>query len=264
MTVKNRLNKTEISGTLEYLTNFPLLLSLIISISKYLLFLITGPPMIGKSRLAREVLKLKRENHNKHYVLNLTGKDHPNAILNEFSALSSKQITNEEDFCSFFKKDSGDQNAVIVFDNCDDLLHEPDSKTSFMCLCNALVSLKNNIQLMITSTLKLLFPRQKPDDVYIHDVKPLKLKESIQLFEAVCPRPDIDDDLKVMLLQRLGGLPYPIIIVASQLKLGEDDANDLIESFLETFPYSPNDTFSFDDVLSIIKVGVRIMSAHRK
>lgn len=198
------------------------------SLSPSRVITLTGPPGVGKSRLAREAVRSlsHRLGSGIHFV-DLTsvedGQYVPRAVLSSFDLPDSHESDLKESFSKFF----GERSVAIIIDNCEHVV-ESASK-----VIEVLVGAGRNVHVIATSREPLLLPNET-----VITVPPLSVPapgegmtlEQLTGFEAVNlffelakqRRPDVtlsNSDLPYVaeLCRQLEGIPVAIELAAAQV-----------------------------------------------
>ena len=198
------------------------------SLSPSRVITLTGPPGVGKSRLAREAVRSLSHTFSSgiHFV-DLTsvedGQYVPRAVLSSFDLPDSHELDLKESFSKFF----GERSVAIIIDNCEHVI-ESASK-----VIEVLVGAGRNVYVIATSREPLQLPNEtvitlRPLSVpAASDGTPRKLLtefDSVRLFVKLAKQrcPDLtlaDREIPHVaeLCRQLEGIPVAIELAAAQV-----------------------------------------------
>ena len=198
------------------------------SLTRSRLITLTGPPGVGKSRLAREAVKSLDRGFSSgiHYV-DLTSVDDgqyvPRAVLSSFDLPDSHESDLKESFSKFFNERS----VAIIIDNCEHVI-ESASK-----VIEVLVGAGRNVYVIATSREPLLLPNETVITLRPLSVPTqaggLKLEQlmefgAVRLFVELADqrrpdRPLADRDIPYVaeLCRQLEGIPVALELAAAQV-----------------------------------------------
>ncbi|WAR11280.1 hypothetical protein MAR_025460, partial [Mya arenaria] len=135
-----------------------------------------------------------------------------------------------EHICEALQDQESD--ITVVFDNAEDTIEGPAGDT-FLHLCDAIVEHCTNVQVIITSTTRVLFPRHS--QVYFSlELPPLGPKESFELFTVAAPGVALGSYADA-LIELCEGLPLLILLTAAELQAdgGFIAPADMVQLLLE-------------------------------
>ncbi len=198
------------------------------SLSRSRLITLTGPPGVGKSRLAREAVRSLAEKFSAgvHFV-DLTsvedGQYVPRAVLSSFDLPDSHETDLKDSFTKFFNERS----VAIILDNCEHVIE------SVSHVIEVLITSGRNVNVIATSREPLLLPNET-----VIALRPLSLPttsgrltveqlagfEAVKLFVELAKqqRPDLEISARDMpsvadLCKQLEGMPIAIELAAAQV-----------------------------------------------
>ncbi len=198
------------------------------SLTRSRLITLTGPPGVGKSRLAREAVRSMADRFGAgvHFV-DLTsvedGQYVPRAVLSSFDLPDSHETDLKDSFAKFFNERS----VAIILDNCEHVIE------SVSAVIEVLVTSGRNVNVIATSREPLLLPNEtvialRPLSLPTTDsgltIEQLAEFEAIKLFVELAKqrRPDLPIDARDMtsvadLCKQLEGMPIAIELAAAQV-----------------------------------------------
>lgn len=188
---------------------------------------LTGPPGVGKSRLAREAVRSMADGFSSTvYFVDLTsvedGQYVPRAVLSSFDLPD----TNETDLKDTFAKFFNERSVTIIIDNCEHVIESAST------VIEVLVTSGRNVNVIATSREPLLLPNETVITLHPLSVPPsgeltieqIGAFEAVKLFVelAMQRRPDLPisaRDLPIVadLCKQLEGMPIGIELAAAQV-----------------------------------------------
>ncbi|XP_033096029.1 uncharacterized protein LOC117100440 [Anneissia japonica] len=194
------------------------------------LVLITGEPMIGKTRLSKEIgHQFVRDCYNSGkridaYFIELQKVTDFSIVLVRLSTALGIPPCSVYDLLDVLAKHS----CLIIFDSAEHLSVDTSAElqTQFLDFCERLVN--NKIFLIITSRFRyrLLKIRAK---MYHHRLKSLSLVESIYLLKSIAVNVHFTDETDETIAKYCAGIPLALAIAATELQDYSYTPKELVE-----------------------------------
>ncbi|XP_033096030.1 uncharacterized protein LOC117100441 [Anneissia japonica] len=184
--------------------------------------LITGEPMIGKTRLAKEIgHQLVRDCHQTGvrldaYFIELRRVTEFNTVLVRLSAALGMPPCSEYDIVTVFRKRT--HHSLIIFDAAEHLSVDTSAEmqTSFLEFCTRIVTNTKTL-LLITSRFRYRFFKIRAK-IYYHRLEKLSPSESSNLLKLIAVNTDFTDETEEKIANFCAGIPLALEIAATVLE----------------------------------------------
>ncbi|XP_071963323.1 uncharacterized protein [Antedon mediterranea] len=218
--------------------------------------IITGEPMVGKTRLSKEIgnrlvsdFQLLDKQLNV-YCIKLHQVTHFNRVLVKLSAALGLPPCSENALIKHFMQLKF--HCLLIFDAAEHLSVDTSNElqTQFLDFCTRLVN-NSKVLLLINSRFKYRLLSIHVN-VYHHRLKPISIEDSIKLLTSVAENVGFVDSIDKKIAKYCAGIPHALVIAETELKNNTYTPHELFalleENRLETLSsanYSEEENVSF-------------------